>query len=113
MDHIEPKIDQVGTWVLSEHGLTTVTNNPAESMNALLKRALERKEVFVDKLVMILYRLSSSINTEILRGRYGLGITIFYQNLPLHITSSETTRNYQKKPHSVSKRSLLDHVSYQ
>lgn len=50
----------------------------------MLKRVLSGKEVFIDQMVIILFRLSSSIYNEILRGRYGLGnynIRPGYENL--------------------------------
>jgi hypothetical protein len=58
---------------MKKHGLTRVTNNRAESMNALLKRFVDWKESQVDRMILALEEISASFYSEILRGRYGRG----------------------------------------
>jgi DNA-directed RNA polymerase subunit K/omega len=58
---------------MKKHGLTRVTNNRAESMNALLKRFVDWKESQVDTMILALEEISASFYSEILRGRYGRG----------------------------------------
>ena len=53
--HINPVIEKIGKWSLAKHNLSTVTNNSAASMNALLKNVLEGKEFNIDEMVLVLY----------------------------------------------------------
>ena len=50
-----------------------VTNNAAESLNAVIKRLLDWKEVPVDSLCLSLYYLQSFYFAEIQRGMIGVG----------------------------------------
>lgn len=50
-----------------------VTINPSESINALLKRFLNRTEVNLQVLTLSLYQLDKFYQEEILRGQCGLG----------------------------------------
>ncbi|CAH1789725.1 unnamed protein product, partial [Owenia fusiformis] len=64
-------------WVLEGHNMynpfSGVTNNSAESHNAVLKRLQECKQAPIDQMVLALYFLQNSYQAECLRGRAGIG----------------------------------------
>lgn len=67
-----------GKWVIEEYpGMfdpySGITNNLSESMNAVLKRENDWKELPVDLLALGFYYIQNFENYEILRGRSGMG----------------------------------------
>ena len=64
-------------WLLKDAGVfnpySGITKNTAESMNAVMKRLLEWKEVPADTIVLSLHYLQQYYWSEILRGFCGLG----------------------------------------
>jgi hypothetical protein len=64
-------------WVLQDCGTydpySGVTNNASESLNTVLKRLLEWKEVPLDKIVLSLYLLQNFYSLEIQRGLASIG----------------------------------------
>jgi hypothetical protein len=51
----------------------SVSNNISESFNNVLKRHQDWKEVTVDALVLVLYKLQNAYNAQILRSLQGFG----------------------------------------
>ena len=67
-----------GRWVIEEiPGLydpfSGITNNPSESINAVLKRMTGWQELPVDCMMLSLYHIQNYYNLEIQRGHAGLG----------------------------------------
>ena len=67
-----------GKWVIEEYPemfdpYSGITNNLSESMNAVLKRENDWKELPVDLLALGFYYIQNFENYEILRGRSGMG----------------------------------------
>lgn len=83
LEHFEKNISSAiqfhsGKWLIQKYpGLfdpySGITNNLSESMNAVLKREQDWKELPVDLLTLGLYYLQNFENYEILRGRSGIG----------------------------------------
>ncbi|CAG2193722.1 unnamed protein product [Mytilus edulis] len=77
--HICPAIqNHSGKWLIEKYpGMfdpySGITNNLSESMNAVLKRENDWKELPVDLLALGFYYIQNFENYEILRGRSGLG----------------------------------------
>ena len=77
--HISPAIqNHSGKWLIEKYpGMfdpySGITNNLSESMNAVLKRENDWKELPVDLLALGFYYIQNFENYEILRGRSGLG----------------------------------------
>ena len=75
---LEPAIlSSTGRWVLERLNLYTsdsgITTNASESFNAVIKRVVDRKEVALDNMVLILFYLQNFFYNEILRGFCCLG----------------------------------------
>lgn len=67
-----------GRWIIEKiPGLydpySGITNNPSESINAVLKRMNGWQELPVDSMMLSLYHLQNVYHLEIQRGRAGLG----------------------------------------
>ena len=94
-----------GKWVIEEYpGMLDpfpgITNNLSESMNAVLKRENDWKELPVDLLTLGFYYIQNFENYEILRGRSGMGN--YHLNAELGIYSSILFNSSKKS--SLSRR---------
>ena len=70
---IHSKISYIGRWRLQLHGLATGDTNASESFNCVLKRLQDWDERPVDVIARGFLLLCQYHDTEILRGRYGMG----------------------------------------
>nr|CAH0112730.1 unnamed protein product [Daphnia galeata] len=70
---IHSKIGYIGRWRLQLHGLSTGDTNASESFNCVLKRLQDWDERPVDVIARGFLLLCQYHDTEILRGRYGMG----------------------------------------
>lgn len=70
-------LEKRGRWILSDLGIYTtgsgVTTNVSESMNTILKRLTQWKEVTLEHMVLAFYFLQTFYLKEVLRGRCGTG----------------------------------------
>ena len=69
-DNIHPDIDRIGRWSFSKYEVDSVTTNRSESFNRVMKQFTDWKESAIDVMILILYRLFHSYDTQIMRSRY-------------------------------------------
>lgn len=74
MSNVDKYIDQIGVWNLRKHGVKKLAdNNPAESINAMLRRDANNQERLIDEMVLFLYKACAKKHNEILRALNGTG----------------------------------------
>ena len=66
-------MDRMGLWAIQKYGVKSVTTNRSESFNAMVKRFSAWREAPLDSIILYLYRLFESMNTQITRSRYKIG----------------------------------------
>ena len=73
--HLEVAVKKSATFSLRKLGLgiSEITNNPAESFNATLKRMLDWKQVRLEKMLFSEFQLTKYYLNEILRGHCNIG----------------------------------------
>ncbi len=103
---MHPFINHIGTWQLLKHGIRTGDSNPAESFNCVIKRIIEWTEKPVDVAARAMALTFQYYDTELLRGRYGLGE---YNIIPSLGKVSEEPNGSNNR--TISKYKLLNHPS--
>lgn len=100
-------MNHIGTWQLIKHGIRTGDSNPAESFNCVIKRIIEWTEKPPDVAARAMALTFQYYDTELLRGRYGLGQ---YNIIPSLGKVSEETAQLQTTFIIHSNNSSLFHL---
>ena len=82
--------NHVGSWEERGFERELVTSNASESFNAALKRVQQWKEAPIDAMALVLYRMAQAFDTEIQRGRVGLGDYKLRQGLSPQTINTES-----------------------